>query len=205
MQRLALTSQHQMRWIATSIILTNTLCAAFAMSALGDVQYSSTASVPVPQQTLPTPAPRLEFRIQKGGTTPQLHQAQLRRLELVAKPGEVQRVRTAIAQLDQHIATLYEPAVLNGTDIARAWVNPRTLSEITIQFTATGSQKFAQLTQRIAGTERTLGFFIDGRLLVAPTVPQTYATTGITGGKVQIMGNFTPQQASELVKQLENL
>ncbi len=216
----ARTGQARIGWIVTGMVLANTLGAAFAIAALGDVQYSRAVAVSVmpPSSSMvasvPSSAPsRLTFRSQKPGTKAQLMQAQRRRQELALQQDALQMRGTAIArqthaaaiaQIDRIIADFYEPATLDATDIAHAWIDPNLPTAIAIQFTATGGQKFAQLTQRLAGTEQTLGMFLEGHLLMAPSVDAAYASTGITGGKVQIIGNFTPQQAAALVKQLNN-
>jgi preprotein translocase subunit SecD len=208
-------SPHHIGWIATGIVLINGLGAALAIFALGDVQYSQAATRPVAQPVPSKPVAassatsRLVFRSQKSGTNTQLHQAQLRRQELVFKqktlpkvnPVKAHQTAAAIAQIDHLILTQYESATLDNSDISHVWVNRHRPTEITLQFTAAGSQKFAHLTQRLAGTDRTLGIFLNGKLVATPPIAREYTKTGMTGGKVQISGNFTPPQAMALAQQ----
>lgn len=71
-----------------------------------------------------------------------------------------------------------------------------------IQFNPEGGNDFAELSRTIAGTGRSIGIFLDNRLLSAPTVNVQYAETGITGGGAVISGNFTAESARDLEIQL---
>ena len=71
-----------------------------------------------------------------------------------------------------------------------------------IQFDGEGGRQFAELTRNIAGTGRSIGIFLDNRLLSAPTVDVQYAETGITGGRAVISGNFTAESSRDLEIQL---
>jgi protein-export membrane protein SecD len=72
--------------------------------------------------------------------------------------------------------TLYEPLIL-------------------LQFDDEGSKLFEQLTQRNIG--KPLAIYIDGMVISAPTVQQK-----IVGGKAQITGKFTLDEAKELARNL---
>lgn len=72
-----------------------------------------------------------------------------------------------------------------------------------VRFDSQGAELFAQLTKEIAGTGRSLGIFLDDRLISAPTVAVEYAETGIVGGSAEISGGFTAQTANDLAIQLQ--
>jgi preprotein translocase subunit SecD len=71
-----------------------------------------------------------------------------------------------------------------------------------LEFDAEGGRLFAELTKELAGTGRTLGIFLDDRLISSPVVGAEFAETGITGGRAVIQGRFTAQEANDLAVQL---
>lgn len=73
---------------------------------------------------------------------------------------------------------------------------------MTLGFTKDGGDKFASLTQSIAGTGRLLGIVLDGRSISEASVGPEFKAAGITGGSASITGNFTAEQARELEVQL---
>ena len=74
-----------------------------------------------------------------------------------------------------------------------------------LEFNDEGGKLFAELTKSIAGTGRTLGIFLDNKLISSPGVSAEYASTGIMGGRASISGGsgYTLEQARELALQLE--
>ena len=101
---------------------------------------------------------------------------------------------------------LYERTPLTGSNLNDAYPEPAQVGggawNVGLVFDNEGGDLFAQLTRNLAGTGRTLGIFLDDQLISSPTVPAEFATTGITGGRAVIQGNFTIQQANELAVQL---
>ncbi len=74
--------------------------------------------------------------------------------------------------------------------------NPLTgASEIDLTFTASGAKRFAQITRDHVG-ER-LAIVVDGKVRSAPRV-----AAEIAGGKAQISGSFSEQEAAALAKSL---
>ncbi len=73
-----------------------------------------------------------------------------------------------------------------------------------IKFNDSGSKSFTQLTKNIAGTGRSIGILIDGKLITSPTVDSGYKATGITGGSAVIIGDFTAITAANLSAQLRS-
>jgi len=165
---------------------------------------------------------QLEFRAQRPGTERQLpienqilqeHLAELARLQAqipeggLIDPATQERIEAVQADIDQSeaaIADLFEPPALTGEKLTDAIARPSTGTawEVAIQFNPEGGNDFAELSRTIAGTGRSIGIFLDNRLLSAPTVNVQYAETGITGGGAVISGNFTAESARDLEIQL---
>ncbi len=89
-------------------------------------------------------------------------------------------------------------AVLTGEDVESAvagWRADEKTGEVVyvvdLEFNATGEKKFADATKTCATSNKTLGIYVDGQLISAPTVSSEYKNTGITGGKAEISGSFT--------------
>jgi preprotein translocase subunit SecD len=159
----------------------------------------------------------LEFREQKQGTEALLSIEQLRLTELEAKKVQamakddnktLKELQKKIQESKKTIATLFSPAELTGEHLIDAYGNLITGDSqawsIAIKFNNTDSKKFANLTQKMAGTGRGIGIFIDNQLISAPMVSSQYAKSGITGGSAEISGNFNSKSANELAIQLRS-
>jgi preprotein translocase subunit SecD len=68
-------------------------------------------------------------------------------------------------------------------------------SQVQLQFNGEGAQLFEELTKKNVG--RPLAIFLDGQLLSAPTVQEA-----ISGGKAQITGQFSIEEARGIVRDL---
>lgn len=87
------------------------------------------------------------------------------------------------------------PTKLTGQYLKSAVVQfDQTTGQATVglEFNDEGSKIFAQLTKKNKG--KRIGIYLDGAPISAPVVNEE-----ITGGKAQITGNFTAQEAKELV------
>ncbi|MBX4189631.1 protein translocase subunit SecD [Candidatus Parcubacteria bacterium] len=118
--------------------------------------------------------PLLEFRLQK--------------------PGANLASSTASTTLDE----LFVPTGLNGEYLAHAEVifNPQTNAALVgLTFNDKGKELFSKLTTEHKG--EILAIILDGKVISAPVIRDA-----ITDGKAQIEGNFTPDQAKELVRNL---
>lgn len=159
----------------------------------------------------------LEFREQKQGTEALFRIEQLRLMELEARKVEsiakndnktLKELQKKIQESKKAIATLFSTAELTGEHLIDAYGNPVTGNSqawsIAIKFDNTDSEKFANLTQKNAGTGRAIGIFIDNQLISAPMVSSQYAKSGITGGNAEISGNFNSKSANELAIQLRS-
>lgn len=175
---------------------------------------------------------QLEFRAQRQGTEQQFlienqilqeHQQELLTLQQVGQTLEaegadeigttqveleeqIQDLQRTIRESNEAIFDLFDPAELTGETLTDAYAQPinngGTLWEVVIDFNSEGAAKFTELSRNIAGTGRSLGIFLDNRLLSAPTVDVQYADTGIVGGSAVISGNFNAEQSGDLAIQL---
>jgi preprotein translocase subunit SecD len=152
---------------------------------------------------------QLEFRAQKPGTERQLpienqvlqeHLAELARLQAQIPEGglidpatqeRIEAVQKDIAESEAAIADLFEPPALPEKSSPMPWPAhlPVQAWEVVIQFNAEGGHLLPN-SPAIAGTGRSIGIFLDNRLLSAPTVNVQYAETGITGGSAVISGQL---------------
>jgi protein-export membrane protein SecD len=118
--------------------------------------------------------PTLEFRLPKAGA------------------------ESLLASTTASLDDFFYPAELTGRYLAHATVefNPQTQAPLVgLEFTPEGSDLFAKITKDNVG--KPLAVILDGKVLSAPTIQGE-----ITGGKAQITGNFSAQEAKELVRNL---
>ncbi|MBX4186718.1 MAG: protein translocase subunit SecD [Candidatus Doudnabacteria bacterium] len=94
----------------------------------------------------------------------------------------------------------FKPTGLSGKQFKRAVLefDQRTgVPQISLQFDAEGTKLFAEITSRNVG--KRVAIFLDGQILSAPTVQ-----SAITDGKAVINGQFTVQEAKDLVTRLNS-
>lgn len=109
-------------------------------------------------------------------------------------------------EFDELSQKLFDKTGLTGKNLKYADARPSQVGNawsVGIEFDAKGGELFAQLTKDLAGTGRRLGIFLDNEPISTPVVGQEFASTGITGGKAEITGNFNAQTATELALQLQ--
>lgn len=157
---------------------------------------------------------QLEFRQQKAGTEGQFvaEYQVLRGLEaqqqILREQGDAKAIAENQASIDRSqvaIAQFFEGVGLTGNKLTDAFARPTQTGnnwQVDIRFTTEGGEKFAEMTKTLAGTGRSIGIFLDNRLISAPTVGPEFAQTGIAGGAATITGNFTAESSSELAVQL---
>lgn len=158
---------------------------------------------------------KLDFREQRQGTETQLaieFQVREQKRQELAILQQQQKDADAIAKKqadlsssEQAIAALFDKTELTGEKLKNAFAQPLqgTAWEVVLNFNDQGAKEFADLTKRVAGTGRSLGIFLDDRLLSAPRVDAKYAETGIAGGTASITGGFDTQSAARLAQQLQ--
>ncbi|BAQ63039.1 protein-export membrane protein SecD [Geminocystis sp. NIES-3708] len=125
--------------------------------------------------------------------------------ELKAQEAKIETIKQELAKVSEK---LFDKSELNGEKLKGASYQPSQQGkdwEVALEFNDEGGKLFAELTKSIAGTGRTLGIFLDNKLISSPGVSAEYATTGIMGGRATISGGggFTLEQAKELALQLE--
>ncbi|MFS8118538.1 MAG: preprotein translocase subunit SecD, partial [Microcoleus sp.] len=155
---------------------------------------------------------KLDFREQLPGTEAQLAIERQLQQELVAKQtalkiskneAEIKENQAALKRSYEAIAKLYKSSGLGGENLKDAQAQP-TGNEwnVALRFDTKGGELFGELTKNLAGTGRTLGVFLDEKMISSPVVGVEFAQTGITGGSAVIQGNFTTQEANDLAVQL---
>ena len=118
---------------------------------------------------------------------------------------ETEQLEQLLERTNKEIVERFEPALLTGKDLVGAGRQQQQNGsgwEVTLNFNAEGGEKFAQLTQSIAGTGRLLGIVLDGDPISEATVGAQYKAAGISGGTASISGNFTAEDARDLEVQL---
>jgi preprotein translocase subunit SecD len=116
-----------------------------------------------------------------------------------------EQLEADLQRINADIVALYEPASLSGKDLVTAGRQQQQSGpgwDVTLSFNKEGGDKFAQLTQSIAGTRRLLGIVLDGRSISEASVGPEFKAAGITGGSASITGNFSAEEARDLEVQL---
>ncbi|MFM7264735.1 MAG: protein translocase subunit SecD [Cyanobium sp.] len=119
--------------------------------------------------------------------------------------GEIEQLEALSQEVNRRVMALYGPTLFTGKELQTAGRQQQANGnawEVTLNFTREGGEKFARLTQGIAGSGRVLGIVLDGRSISEATVGPEFATAGITGGAASISGSFTAETARELEVQL---
>lgn len=114
-------------------------------------------------------------------------------------------VNTTTPEMEYQLNRLYystlgnpwQDTALTGEHFVHADVefNQTYTPYVSIEFNKEGAQLFEELTARNVG--KPIAIFVGGQLISAPTVNET-----ISGGKAQISGNFTIEEASNLARDL---
>lgn len=148
----------------------------------------------------------LTFRLQNP-TTPQIESLLLQKIELQpkldAKESDSRQIEKQLAQIYKK---LYGPPVLtdkNVIDVSYQIASVGNRWDVVLRFDAQGAEQFQQITQKMAGTQRPIGIFLDDQLLSEAIVSSQFAKTGIAGGAAVITGNFDLEKAKNLAFQLQ--
>ena len=159
----------------------------------------------------------LEFRAQKPGTEQRMQEllglkrqatallASLKAPEAEAKQADRDQLEADLSRINTDIISLYEPAQLTGKDLVTAGRQQQQSGsswEVTLSFNKQGGDRFAQLTQSIAGSGRLLGIVLDGLSISEASVGPEFKAAGISGGSASITGNFSAEEARDLEVQL---
>ncbi len=157
---------------------------------------------------------QLDFREQMEGTdqklpifSQNLKELQLKQLTL-RDGGDEKAIadnKALIKVSADEIVKLFKDVGLTGTNLTDAFPDDQGTGNwsVAIRFDQDGGGKFAELTKRLAGTQRSIGIFLDNVLISAPVVGPEHKVTGIQGGGATITGNFDSKSARELGVQLK--
>ena len=138
----------------------------------------------------------IERRVNALGLTEPVVQRQGRDRIIVELPG-VKDPEKAINMLGKTAMLEFKDpnnkTVLTGTDLkdAKAIVGNGNQPLVSLEFSDEGGQKFADVTARNVG--KRISITLDGEVLTAPTVQEA-----ITGGRAQITGNRSMEEAQHL-------
>jgi len=138
----------------------------------------------------------IERRVNALGLTEPVVQRQGRDRIIVELPG-VKDPEKAINMLGKTAMLEFKDpdnkTVLTGTDLkdAKAVIGNGNQPLVSMEFSDEGGKKFADVTARNVG--KRIAITLDGEVLTAPTVQEA-----ITGGRAQITGNRTMEEANHL-------
>jgi len=141
--------------------------------------------------------PFLEFKIERPDDDPekQAFQEALERIAAVQEEGGV--IDPAFLP---SITDLYLPTELTGRFLERATLGFDNLSGeplILLDFNKEGNELFAEITRENIG--KVLAIYLDGAPISVPVIREE-----IRGGRAEISGGFTPQEAKRLVGRLNS-
>ncbi len=74
---------------------------------------------------------------------------------------------------------------------------------VNLEFNSEGEKKFAEATKYCAQNGTTLDIKVDGVTISSPQVSSEYSSSGITGGKAEISGTFTAEEAEALANNID--
>lgn len=139
--------------------------------------------------------PTLEFKTERDVITRDQIVKQIQDLQARQKRGEDISKELATLQDPYYVDTSLTGQYLSG---AKVEFNLQTNQPyISLEFNEEGSELFATLTRENVG--KTIAIYLDGQPISTPTVNEE-----ITGGKAQITGGFTPEEAKQLAGRLNS-
>src|SRR3989338_10118646 len=114
------------------------------------------------------------------------------------KPGAEEFMSTVATGTPVSLDDIFLPATLTGQYLSHAQVefDPNTgIPLVALEFDSEGADLFSQITKE--NIVKPLSLILDGAILSSPVIQSE-----ITGGKAQISGNFTAEEAKALVRNL---
>lgn len=160
------------------------------------LQAVDTAELKVDEDAVKRSVSIIERRVNELGLTEPLIQRQGKDRIIVELPG-IKDPEKAIAMLGKTAMLQfidYEgKVVLTGNDLkdSRGQIGQNNRASVSLEFNDEGAKKFAEVTARSIG--RPIAIALDGKVLTAPNVNEA-----ITGGRAQITGNYTMEEAEHL-------
>lgn len=143
--------------------------------------------------------PTLEFMKERSKEEIESYQKALEAFAKAQEAGETPEITPEL------LAGPYEATPLTGRYLDRATLEfDQTTREpiVSLAFKKEGAELFAQLTKENIG--KTIAIFLDRNLGNTEPISAPVVREEITGGKAQITGQFTPEEAKELVGRLNS-
>jgi preprotein translocase subunit SecD len=159
---------------------------------------------------------QLKFGKQKAGTEPRLIvetsvQKALKSKEIELRESgkllEISENKIALRVSAEELVKIYDQSNLTGADVKNAFPvesQDGKVWSVGIEFDEQGSNKFTDITKDLAGTGLSLGVFLDDELVSAPVIDIKFAQTGISGGKANISGQLSANEANELATKIRH-
>ncbi|MCQ2362948.1 MAG: protein translocase subunit SecD [Acidaminococcaceae bacterium] len=160
------------------------------------LQAVDTAELKVDDDAVKRSVSIIERRVNELGLTEPLIQRQGKDRIIVELPG-IKDPEKAIAMLGKTAMLQFidydGKVVLTGNDLkdSRGQIGQNNRACVSLEFNDEGAKKFAEVTARSIG--RPIAIALDGKVLTAPNVNEA-----ITGGRAQITGNYTMEEAEHL-------
>ncbi|MEY9928319.1 preprotein translocase subunit SecD [Catenulispora sp. GP43] len=117
-------------------------------------------------------------------------------------PGEDQAgAQIAACQSDGSQKFVLDATVVSGTSVTAASAASASSGgwQVNVTFSSQGAAQFGQLTTRLAGTGQAVAITLDGVVYSAPSIQEP-----ITGGAMEISGQFTQSTAQSLAAVLQS-
>jgi preprotein translocase subunit SecD len=155
----------------------------------------------VPKERLVVELPGVtdvEQAVREIGKTPLLEFKLVNQEALVAQNATSTSPEENLEPIDPYIVTGLTGRYLKRSELVFGQANQGGLSNepiVSIEFTEEGAALFEEITRNNTGEQ--LAIFLDGVMMSAPRINEA-----IGGGKAIISGNFTPDEARELVRNL---
>ena len=115
--------------------------------------------------------------------------------QLICQKTNKETGQVTVEKLNVEKKVLLDRTALKSAVAAKGWQGHWLVD---FQLTPDGTKQFAEITGRNIG--RRLSIVIDGRLITAPMIQSS-----ITGGKGQITGTFTKQEAKDLAAKINKV
>ncbi len=160
------------------------------------LQAVDTAELKVDDDAVKRSVSIIERRVNELGLTEPLIQRQGKDRIIVELPG-IKDPEKAIAMLGKTAMLQFidydGKVVLTGNDLkdSRGQIGQNNRACVSLEFNDEGAKKFAEVTARSIG--RPIAIALVGKVLTAPNVNEA-----ITGGRAQITGNYTMEEAVHL-------
>jgi preprotein translocase subunit SecD len=116
------------------------------------------------------------------------------------------KLNAEVKKNKDNIESLFISTGLTGDRLKDAFATPtdqtQSTWDVSLSFDERGGDLFAKMTGELGGTGRSIGIFLDDKLISYPNVPPEFQGKGITGGGGRIEMRTSIQEATTLALQL---